>query len=164
MLARMGARVEELQQRGLKPKDTMIVASVELSDSVEQIAPWLGIPWQAVHAAMRRGHDLSRGSLNVRTGPYASGALLYYERTIFFKFPFPADAKEPKELAEKLLKEGICQIGPYGHHISFVNKVGEENGKAPVLAEISDPDIIRGITSKVGEGSPIEIEVEENIV
>jgi predicted transcriptional regulator len=58
MLDRLRARVEELQRRGLEPLDAMIVASVELGDSVEQIASRLGITRQAVRAALRRGRDV----------------------------------------------------------------------------------------------------------
>jgi transcriptional regulator of acetoin/glycerol metabolism len=59
MLDRMRSRVEELQGRGLEPVDALIVASVELGDSVEQIASRLGITRQTLHAALRRGQGIS---------------------------------------------------------------------------------------------------------
>jgi hypothetical protein len=53
---------------------------------------------------------------------------------------------------------GFCPLGSHGEHLSLVLKVTEENGKAIVLTEISEPIFIEAIKAKVGDGSLVEIE------
>lgn len=49
----------DLNRRGLRPIDAYIVASVEAGDSPEQVAKRLNMTKLAVHAALRRGRDVT---------------------------------------------------------------------------------------------------------
>ena len=55
MLDRIGSRAGELQRRGLRSLDALIIAHLETGDSVEQVALRLNVTVKAVWVAIRRG-------------------------------------------------------------------------------------------------------------
>ena len=76
------------------------------------------------------------------------------------KFNLPKTDEYTQAIISWSEQDGAASIATDRMHLGSVREIREENGKIIVVAEITEPGLIRWIKENVSESEPIEFEPE----
>lgn len=77
------------------------------------------------------------------------------------KFLLPQTDLDAQRMMVQFKNDGMAPLSTDRMHLGFVRRVGEENGKILIVADVTEPDLVAWIKDNASEGGPIEI-VPEN--
>ncbi|MDW5563508.1 MAG: hypothetical protein SA339_09810 [Methanomassiliicoccus sp.] len=73
------------------------------------------------------------------------------------KFLLPQSDRGAQDMVAQFNQEGAVPVATDRMHLGSVRQVSRENGKIMIVAEVTEPGIVKWIKDNVGEGEPIEI-------
>jgi hypothetical protein len=79
------------------------------------------------------------------------------EAGMIVKLLLPLTDRSAQEIVVKFKNDGIASVSADDMHFGFVRRVGEEDGKIAIVADITEPGLVEWIKENVGEGEPIDI-------
>jgi hypothetical protein len=74
------------------------------------------------------------------------------------KFLLPQTDEYARAIISWSKRDGIASVSTNRMHLGSVREVREENGKIAIIADVTDPELVKWIKENIGEGEPIEIE------
>ena len=75
------------------------------------------------------------------------------------KLLLPQTDEDARCVVANFKRDGIASLSTDGMHYGFVREVGEEDGKIMIVADATEPELVKWIKENIGDDEPIEMDL-----